>query len=433
MKGFVISWFYPPINSSEGLVTFKLLNRSEIKHDVFTQKGNQHWSYKKENKLQNKDIKTIFGNSTSYDDWVDSCVEYFDKHHKEYDFIMSRSMPPESHIAAMKIKNKYPHIKWIASFGDPINFSPYDSVFDDLNTQLNYPVSNAKEYLLRYMKRPIKKAFINHQARHIFKKRKELNTLELEIFKSADLIIFNNPYQKQFMLDHYKELPKINSIILPHSFEDSFYDKGKRNKDKPLKKDKEFIITHTGHLDHLRTPLPFLKALTKIKLEHPSVYDKLKVNFFGTFDNTSKIYILDNKLFDIVEIHKPIDYFSSLSKIMNSDLNLVIDANFSSKLNRNIYFAAKIADYIGARAPIFAITSPEGASSDIIRDTGNHQSSHSVDEIVMKLMGIINNNMEIEMNSAKTTYIKYNAKSVAKKYDNVVKKLLKSGDRFEKS
>ena len=51
MKGFVISWFYPPINSSEGLVTFKLLNRSEIKHDVFTQKGNQHWSYKKENKL----------------------------------------------------------------------------------------------------------------------------------------------------------------------------------------------------------------------------------------------------------------------------------------------------------------------------------------------------------------------------------------------
>ena len=118
-----------------------------------------------------------------------------------------------------------------------------------------------------------------------------------------------------------------------------------------------------------------LEALTKIKLEHPSVYDKLKVNFFGTFDNTSKIYILDNKLFDIVEIHKPIDYFSSLSKIMNSDLNLVIDANFSSKLNRNIYFAAKIADYIGARAPIFAITSPEGASSDIIRDTGNHQSS----------------------------------------------------------
>ena len=48
-------------------------------------------------------------------------------------------------------------------------------------------------------------------------------------------------------------------------------------------------------------------------------------------------------------------------------------------------------------------------------------------------MGIINNNMEIEMNSAKTTYINYNAKSVAKKYDNVVKKLLKSGDRFEKS
>ena len=28
-KIFVISWYYPPINSSEGLVTWKLLNRSE--------------------------------------------------------------------------------------------------------------------------------------------------------------------------------------------------------------------------------------------------------------------------------------------------------------------------------------------------------------------------------------------------------------------
>ena len=36
-KGLVISWYFPPINSSEGLVTFKLLKNSKYKYDVFTQ------------------------------------------------------------------------------------------------------------------------------------------------------------------------------------------------------------------------------------------------------------------------------------------------------------------------------------------------------------------------------------------------------------
>ena len=35
-KGLVISWFYPPGNSSEGLVTYKLLKNSKYQYDVFT-------------------------------------------------------------------------------------------------------------------------------------------------------------------------------------------------------------------------------------------------------------------------------------------------------------------------------------------------------------------------------------------------------------
>ena len=38
-KILVISWYFPPVNSSEGLVTFKLLKNSEYEYDVFTQKN----------------------------------------------------------------------------------------------------------------------------------------------------------------------------------------------------------------------------------------------------------------------------------------------------------------------------------------------------------------------------------------------------------
>ena len=49
----VITWFYPPVNSSEGLVTYKLLNNSIYKYDVFTQKKSSSWSYGNEDYLEN--------------------------------------------------------------------------------------------------------------------------------------------------------------------------------------------------------------------------------------------------------------------------------------------------------------------------------------------------------------------------------------------
>ena len=59
----VISWFFPPINSSEGLVTYKLLNNSKLKYDVYTQKNNNLWSYINTEELKiNKNINPIYSN-----------------------------------------------------------------------------------------------------------------------------------------------------------------------------------------------------------------------------------------------------------------------------------------------------------------------------------------------------------------------------------
>lgn len=47
----VISWYFPPINSSEGLVTYKLLKNSKFQYDVCMQDSNDSWSYGKDNYL----------------------------------------------------------------------------------------------------------------------------------------------------------------------------------------------------------------------------------------------------------------------------------------------------------------------------------------------------------------------------------------------
>ena len=129
-KLFVISWYFPPVNSSEGLVTFKLLKNSKNKYDVFTQKGNLSWTYgDREERLVSDNITPIFASSSDTKKWIEEGVEFFKKHHNEYEYIMSRSMAPESHIMALEIKKEFPNIKWIASFGDPIGNNPFSSYF----------------------------------------------------------------------------------------------------------------------------------------------------------------------------------------------------------------------------------------------------------------------------------------------------------------
>ena len=105
MKGFVISWFYPPMNSSEGLVTFKLLKESSYQYDVFTQKTCQNWSYgNTEKKLVSKNINPIYSEKETYEDWIEEGLEFFSQNKDKYDFIMSRATPKESHLLALKIK-----------------------------------------------------------------------------------------------------------------------------------------------------------------------------------------------------------------------------------------------------------------------------------------------------------------------------------------
>lgn len=418
MKGFVISWFYPPINSSEGLVTFKLLNRSDIKHDVFTQNNNSLWSYNSsEDSLVNDNIKTIHGDGESFESWMKSCIDYFDEHHTEYDFVMSRSMPQESHEAALAIKRKYPHIKWIASFGDPIYNSPYTTM---VAPSLAIDPGTAKfpnpKRVISILKNQAKKQIWGYQNRGHKKDETKKRSLEKKTLLEADAVIFNNPYQRDFMLAQHKIKGLARPLVLPHPYETKFYKKrtSKNTGDK-------VTIVHIGHLDLIRTPINLLKAISRLKERRPDLYRRLDLRFYGTLDNLSKVYMVDNSLFDTVHTYKPVKYFESLEIMQGSDWCLLVDANISAKSEQNIYFAAKLADYIGSGSPILAVTMTDGASADIVRETGNILCSHSVDEIYMTITMLLERSLEAHQNKAELQ--RYDARSTAKGYDSLLKGL----------
>lgn len=417
----VISWFFPPINSSEGLVTYKLLNNSSLKYDVYTQKNNNLWSYKNTEKLKlNQNINPIYSESKTLEEYVENALNYFDENRDSYDIIMTRSMPEDSHLIGLKIKKKYPNIIWISSFGDPIANNPYTLISVDTKN----PYSLSERYT-RYMsvkemispKRMIKETIYKKRINDIKKNLIDKNvSLQKEIINKSDYVIYNSIYQEKFMLKDYhnkEELTK-KSIILPHSFDSSLYpEKSEKNE--------KLIFTYIGHLDDIRSPRLLFEAINILKTKDKELSKKVVFNFYGNMSDKDKLYVIDNELLDVINIKKGVDYSESLKIMKNSDFLFHIDANISKIINENIFFAAKLADYLGSKKNIIGITMLDGISANILRESNALVLTFSKNDILNYLYLIIYENYDLKMDNQARNY--YNAINVGKTLDNFIKKI----------
>lgn len=421
-KILVISWFFPPINSSEGLVTYKLLNNSSFKYDVYTQKNNNLWSYKNTEELKlNHNINPIYSESKTPDEYVVNALKYFDENKDLYDIIMTRSMPEESHLIGLKIKQKYPNVIWISSFGDPIANNPYTLI----NVDTKNPYSLSKRYS-HYMsvkemispKRMIKEFIYKRRIKNTKKNVIDKNiNFQKKVINKSDYIIYNSAYQEKYMLKDYQNKEKLaeKSIILPHSFDSSLYpEKGKKNE--------KLVFTYIGHLDEIRSPKLLLEALNILKTKDKDLSKKVVFNFYGNMSDKDKLYIVDNQLLDVVNIRKGVDYLESLKIMKNSDYLLHIDANISKIINENIFFAAKLADYLGSKKNIIGITMLDGISANILRENNALVLTFSKNDILNYLYLIIYEKYELKMdNQARENY---NAANVSKKFEDFIKKII---------
>lgn len=412
----VISWFYPPVNSSEGLVTYKLIKSSKYNYDVFTQKNNALWSYGNEDYLpDSKNINTIFAKATDLDSWVEEAVDYYKSNINNYDIIMTRSMPPESHKIGLEIKKINPKIKWIASFGDPIVENPYTKIAISYDSP--HSISNCRNIFgiispKRIAKNTIFKIRYKKQQKvYLFKELK----LQNSIFELADTLIFNSDYQKDYMLQKYDSSVVDKALILNHSFDESLYPKSTKAHDK-------IKFSYVGHLDGIRSPFLILSAINDLYKDDPELSKKVAFEFYGNMTDFDKLFIINNELTDIVKVKKPVPYLKSLEIMKNSDWLLHIDANISSVIDKNIFFAAKLADYIGTGNKILGMTMLEGVSADILKNLNTIMTSFSSQEIKNYLYLIIYKNYNIELNEQFRN--EFNSINVAKKFDEYIESIM---------
>lgn len=429
-KGFVISWFYPPVNSSEGLVTYKLLKNSSLNYDVWTRAhGDQEdiWDRKTdESSLTAKNVTPILCDEEDIDKWVDRAVEYFDQHADEYDFIMSRIMPQECHIAAARIKEKHPEIKWIASFGDPLVDTPYIPYVERSENPFHLSAYYEREPMTRL--KALRIGISPTRFANLFaweKQRQDRNraavvcqAINRRTFENADILLFNNQYQYDRAFSRPETMAyKDKGRIIWHSFDSALYPAksvSKKDTEEPL----HFV--YVGHLDDKRRAKSLFEALGQLKQHDEALSQKAVFDFYGHMDRDDMAEIINSDVADIVKVHPDVDYLTSLEKIAEADWVVLIDTNLNSELKEYIYFPAKLVDYFGAKKPVFAITQLKGASADVIRELQAGQIvTHSANDIALYLAKIIYQQYNPAKYDSKVLK-KYDARQMAQEFDKIV-------------
>lgn len=362
MRIFVASWFFPPSTSSEGIVTFKLLKKSQHQYDVCSSKSDA-WSYKHALPVSSDNISVFAIETDDLEAWVEKAVELFFEKHREhpYDAIMTRSMPPESVLVAKKIREKYPDIPWIASLADPMARSPYHlkSLIDENKMLKEYEKADFK-VALKYGHDSWK----DHRCKEV-RYLCELKEIEDYAINNAAMLIFPCEALRSYMLE---SKVRNNAVVIPHSFDENLYPEVATAAEKPAAK----TISFLGHTDSLRSLEPVVRALWFLKQNRPEALSNVRFRFIGDITEDVRSLIYNYFLYDIVNVEESVDYLTSLKIMKESDWLLHVDAYFESceDTGGSIFFAGKLADYMGTNAPILSLTGRHSPAYYLTKNAG---------------------------------------------------------------
>lgn len=411
MNIFVASWFFPPSTSSEGIVTYKLLRNSRHSYDVFSSTSKQ-WGYNASMHLHGeKNIHSYTIETDDIQEWADACVAQFEKLYpqKRYICVMTRSTPPESILVGQQIKEKYPQVKWIASLADPVANNPYElkayiedcpTLFEGDKQALRQALRSSNEALLKpWETRPESGIRLLCKLKH----------WENIVLRQADMIISPTGRQLRYITGGQGWNSKF--FALPHSFDPALYpDENRKPSDK-------VVFSYIGYSDNLRSLEPIVRAVRLLAQNGSPFLDKLEIRFIGNYPRMIQDMILNYYLEHIIKCCPGVDYEHSLALMRESDWLIHIDALFPElQPGGSIFFAGKLADYMGANRPILALTGEGTPASEIVDEAGGICiSAQDTAGIACKLEQILSGRQTAQCNQA---FIQnYRADRVAARFD----------------
>ena len=344
-KVLLVSWHFPPYKSSSAFNLFKRLKDTGYDYDVLQIKrahkpdneGMYHYAASRfkryEIEVPNEDARDPEARAI----YVENVLALYErlKEDNHYRIMVSHSHEMVSHIAAMAIKKVNPSMRWVASFGDPIAANPYNQFYK-------------------------------------FPMLAEDSKAETQILQQADRIIVTNPYQTALVTQTQTQpVDSDKFFLLPHCFDERMYPRQTQQATREFTKSHPFRFMHVGMLYKFkRTSEPFMRGAQYLLQKHPELKGRFTLEFYGANDRFIQA-ASDYGLEGIVSFGGTVSYKDSLAVMTQADCLLLRDADFTDQgLRASPFYPGKLADYLGAKKPIIAVTMAHGCVPDMLATLG---------------------------------------------------------------
>jgi glycosyltransferase involved in cell wall biosynthesis len=232
------------------------------------------------------------------------------------DKIITTGPPHSIHLIGLRLKKKFPALKWIADFRDP--WSEWD-LLDTLS--------------------------LTAAA------RKRHQSLERQVLQQADRVVTIAP----FHVKRFRELGGKKVDLITNGFDTDDFEQVHKVKTT------KFTLRHTGVVDELRDPRPFMLALKKA-LE--SVKEDVVVEFIGNVNSSFKEFVSkDPVLASITKFTNTIPHKELLQLYGQTDLLLLVLAHTALAPGN---LPGKLFEYLASGIPIIAVGPVDGDAADVL-------------------------------------------------------------------
>ena len=381
-----ITGTFLPYNDVTTQLVYKQLRLLPMEYDVcaldgqkadpsFVQKLNEDPNFRKFHITQtytNRDalfsIKNVnlFKALSTVNKYINQAISMYDGHEVLY----TSSFPCYTTRVGVELKKKNPNLKWIASFSDPINHSPYK--YDKATIRSYFPVQRECFYIYCHY-------YVVDQD-------------EANAFEQADLLLFICEEQRDFMIRQYmkyfhnitEEELRRKCVIVPLSYIPEWTDTTVHPK--PEEDNGIFTLAHFGRIYGLRIIEEFLYALKIFVSSHPDV--KLRIEQFGEFRRTDKQLIRKLNLENLFVIHDKFTYEKGFEKMGQADAVLLFDTIMPED-EIQPYLPSKVLEYSLLKKNVLAVTTTTSPTYRLMKQTDSVVCKYDRHDILRGLEQII--------------------------------------------
>ena len=255
--------------------------------------------------------------------WIKPSVKYLTTYLQNHkiDAIITTGPPHSVHLIGLKLKEKFPKIKWLADFRDP---------WTDIDYFHQLPLTN--------------KAKATH-----FK-------LEKQVLEHADKVIVVG----KTMQENYLKFNK-NTHVITNGFDDFV-------KTKVVLLDTKFSLLHIGMLNNDRNHKMLWQVLNEICKENKLFKQDLEIKLIGKVCQEAIEAINKNKLSENLT---KIDYIKHKKVIKHQKSAQVLLLLINNVPSAKGIITGKIFEYLQAERPILAIAPTDGDLTEILVHTNS--------------------------------------------------------------